>query len=388
MKKIMFYCHVFYPQNTGYSNAFQNIINSILESKEFEVTVVTPYPLGSNIEEIEKEGLKVVRLQPKINVRKIRYFVNDYFYAKDVSNLFKKEDFDMLLVETFDQSIFISCLDPSLYEKTAVRIHATNETEYTIYENKIEYRLRRFLLKKYVSKKINWILSTNSFHIKFAKKHFYNDNLIDIANKNFFVLPNTVSIEKPSSYDVGDRIKLFSLGRMDYLGNNQKGFTDFIYALKLLPQDVLNKFEVKIVGDGNLRGNLVEQCQGMDNIAFVKSMPHEEIISELKRSDAVVLPSRYEGLSMFALEGLSTGNLCIFADAGGLSDMVENNGFLFEPQNIEALRTKLIDLAGLNKEKIIQMKKNSIRLCEQRYSSSVVLEKFKSIFEIIVKGNR
>lgn len=47
MKKVMFYCHVFYPQNSGYSNAFQNLINAILDySSEIQITVVTPYELG------------------------------------------------------------------------------------------------------------------------------------------------------------------------------------------------------------------------------------------------------------------------------------------------------------------------------------------------------
>ena len=49
MKKVMFYCHVFYPQNSGYSNAFQNLINAILDySSEIQITVVTPYELGEN----------------------------------------------------------------------------------------------------------------------------------------------------------------------------------------------------------------------------------------------------------------------------------------------------------------------------------------------------
>ena len=80
MKKVMFYCHVFYPQNTGYSNAFQNLINSILENNlDLEVTVMTPYPLSDGEIELARDRLEVVRLSPKVKIRKIRYFINDYF---------------------------------------------------------------------------------------------------------------------------------------------------------------------------------------------------------------------------------------------------------------------------------------------------------------------
>ena len=82
MKKIMFYCHVFYPQNTGYSNAFQNLINSILANDDSaEITVMTPYPLDEGVAELQSERLKVIRLKPIVNFRIIRYFLNDYLFA-------------------------------------------------------------------------------------------------------------------------------------------------------------------------------------------------------------------------------------------------------------------------------------------------------------------
>lgn len=153
MKKVMFYCHVFYPQNSGYSNAFQNLINSILDYlKDIHITVVTPYPLGEN-KELERDRLEIIRLKPKINIRKIKYFLNDYFFAKEVSERFKSGGYNLLFIETFDQSIFINSLDSSIYEKVIVRIHSTNETEYTIFDQSIDYKIRKFIIQKFLSKK-------------------------------------------------------------------------------------------------------------------------------------------------------------------------------------------------------------------------------------------
>lgn len=389
MKKVMFYCHVFYPQNTGYSNAFQNLINSILENDlDLEVTVMTPFPLPDGEAELVRERLKVVRLFPKVKIRKIRYFLNDYFYAKQVSEKFKDENYDFLIVETFDQAIFINSLDDFVYEKMAVRIHSTNETEYTFFSNNFDHKLRKYLIKNKISKKLKWVLSTNTFHINFAKKYYFDENLINIGDKSFFVLPNAVNSFSPDDFSISEKIKIFSLGRMDYLGNNQKGFTDFIYALKLLPKSVLDKFEIKIVGKGDMRSSLINLCENIGNITFIEEMPHKEVISTLKSSDVVILPSRYEGLSMFALEGLATGNACLFSKTGGLVDMVDDNGILFEPQNIESIASALTDLANLDSKSLIEMKKKSIDICEKRFSSKVIAEKFRTIFDVIVTGNR
>ncbi|WP_188630982.1 glycosyltransferase family 4 protein, partial [Oceanisphaera marina] len=172
------------------------------------------------------------------------------------------------------------------------------------------------------------------------------------------------------------------------LGNNQKGFTDFIYALKLLPKEVLDKFEVKIVGDGDMRESLIDLCKNIDNVEFIKSMPHHEIIEELKNSDVVMLPSRYEGLSMFALEGLATGNVCLFSKTGGLIDIVDGNGMLFEPQNIESIVLALTELSKLEHDKLIEMKRKSIEICKRKFSPKTISEKFQTIFDVIVEGNK
>lgn len=388
MRKVMFYCDVFYPQNTGYSNAFQNLIFSILEyHTDIEITVMTPFPLATGANELVRSRLSIIRLSPRLNIRKIRYFINDYFYAKQVSRKFKSERFDLLIVETFDKAIFINSLDDSIYNKMAVRIHSTNETEYTLFSPGWDFKLRKYIIKYRLTRKVKWFLSTNSFHIDFAKKYYFDDNLINIAEKSFFVLPNSVNVLVTNDFSVSDKIKLIKLGRMDYLGNNQKGFTDFIYALKLLPSSVLEKFEILIVGKGDMQSSLVNLCHDLVNVTFIEEMSHDEVLSALKASDVVVMASRYEGLSMFALEGLATGNACLFSRTGGLIDMVDDNGFLFEPQNIESILSALTDLANLGSNSLIEMKKKSIDLCEERFSSKVVAEKFGTIFDVIVKAN-
>jgi len=384
MKKVMFYCHVFYPQNSGYSNAFQNLINAILDySSEIQITVVTPYELGEN-QELKRDRLEILRLKPRINIRKIRYFLNEYLFAKEVSKKFKLENYNLLFVETFDQSLFINLLDSDIYDKTIIRIHSTSETEYTIFDKSIEYKIRKFIIRNFLSKKIINIASTNSFHIDFAKKYYFDENVIEIGNKNFFIIPNTIKNDDEFiDLNVGDKLKLFILGRMDRLGFNQKGFLDFIYALKLLDNKVVNRFEITVVGKGNEKSKILSLAKEFHNITFIDELPHLQTISFLKQSDIVVLPSRYEGLSMFALEGLATGNAVIFSKTGGLIDLVDGNGFFFEPQNIDSLAEALVKISNLPKDEIIKMKARSIEIVKEKFIPSIVAKKFNSILNIV-----
>jgi len=380
----MFYCHVFYPQNSGYSNAFQNLINAILDySSEIQITVVTPYELGEN-QELKRDRLEILRLKPRINIRKIRYFLNEYLFAKEVSKKFKLENYNLLFVETFDQSLFINSLDSDIYDKTIIRIHSTNETEYTIFDKSIEYKIRKFIIRNFLSKKIINIASTNSFHIDFAKKYYFDENVIEIGNKNFFIIPNTIKNDYEFiDLNVGDKLKLFILGRMDRLGFNQKGFLDFIYALKLLDDKVVNRFEITVVGKGNEKSKILSLAKEFHNITFIDELPHLQTISFLKQSDIAVLPSRYEGLSMFALESLATGNAVIFSKTGGLIDLVDGNGFFFEPQNIDSLAEALVKISNLPKDEIIKMKSRSIEIVKEKFIPSIVAKKFNSILNIV-----
>lgn len=153
---------------------------------------------------------------------------------------------------------------------------------------------------------------------------------------------------------------------------NQKGFFDFISALKLLSKSVLECFEVTIVGSGSEKKRLIDYAGNLANVTFIDHLSHDETLNCLLKSDLVVLPSRYEGLSMFALEGLATGNAVIFSKTGGLVDLVEQNGLFFEPQNIEDLAKSLTVFSQYTDQEIKEMKINSLSIIDKKFSAQVV----------------
>ena len=79
------------------------------------------------------------------------------------------------------------------------------------------------------------------------------------------------------------------------------------------------------------------------------ALDQAELLRELDRSTALVLPSRSEGLPRIVLESFCRGRPVVGARAGGVVDLVRDgeNGVLVEVEDAEALADALVDvLAG------------------------------------------
>lgn len=385
MKRVLIYCDDFFPNNTGYANAFLGLIESLLtNTSDIYIEVITTFPLGDNIE-IERKNLRITRLK-NIKIPKIGFLIKSICNSIFINRYFFKKEFDLLFVETFDNVFFLSFLSKRICKKTLVRVHSTSDTEYTFFSHSFLFNIRRFIIKKFIIKKIKFFASTNNFHIDFMKKHYFKDNVIEIGEKAFFLIPNTTSIDAEDiviKNTNSDKIKLMMLGRMDDLGFNQKGFFDFLLSLKLLSTDQISKFDITIVGKGKNISNVHQFTKEYNNIKVIENLSHKDCLALMKSIDAIVLPSRYEGLSMFALESIALGKICLFSKVGGLIDLVDGNGMLFDPQSFEQLSNNLKTLIGLKDEEILLMKARSREIYLNKFSSMPVCERFLFAYHAI-----
>lgn len=108
-----------------------------------------------------------------------------------------------------------------------------------------------------------------------------------------------------------------------------------IRAFSFLPKD---RFELWLVGDGERRKELEELVKSLDlssNVVFwgIRS----DVAAVLHTSDAIVMSSHYEGLSLSSLEGMSVGKPFIASDVDGLRDIVKEAGLLFPCQDEKTL---------------------------------------------------
>ena len=103
-------------------------------------------------------------------------------------------------------------------------------------------------------------------------------------------------------------------------------------------------YEFYVVGDGPLRKELEELSEVLGvNAIFTGSVSKNKVAFYLSNSDLFILNSSYEGLPHIVLEAMHYGASVLASRVGGTPEIVldENNGFLFEFDNIEELVNKI-----------------------------------------------
>lgn len=147
-------------------------------------------------------------------------------------------------------------------------------------------------------------------------------------------------------------INIVCVGRLD---NKQKDWNTLIKAIALIPESYLIGINVNILGDGGDK-NTILKCiknNNLDDKVFLHGhKSEEEVIKNLKMADISILPSRYEGFGMSAVEAMIYGALTITSNYPASKDYIINGvtGFSFPVGDEVALSRLIINYIN-NREK-------------------------------------
>lgn len=351
----------FHPNVGGYAHATSNFVKAISAQKNTFVTVVTPVQLGDHAE-LQADGITVVRLESRFTSFRYSTLINQVIWAKLLIQQIRNNSYDFILFETLENPITLflitKYLDKNLARKIAIRIHAANATEIVVYGEKLLQRIY-FWLTKCAVKKIPNISATTQYYIDFFKEHFASNSIFRTF-KNYSVIPN-VSFEPQSSGDPRpvrkkETFDIFSLGRLNSVGYNQKNFELILFAIFLLGKsnpELYKKINLTLVGDGEFSEKIIQTISSLslvEKVKLVSRLPHNEVRNMQRHSDAVVLASRFEGQSMFALESLAAGAPLIVSQGTGITDLVDDgiNGFQIDPDNPYDLASAIVKISHSN----------------------------------------
>jgi glycosyltransferase involved in cell wall biosynthesis len=175
-----------------------------------------------------------------------------------------------------------------------------------------------------------------------VKRWYISDNQLIMAKKRFITIPNAITVKAPRQNDISfnkRRHNFLTLGRMDEMGANQKGFDDILMAIILLSDTDKKSVSITFIGKGSDRERLMKIASNIPFVEFnfVESLPNNEVSILLYKTDCVILASRYEGMSVFAMESLACSCPVIFSNVGGIAEFIKGNGYLFEPGNASDL---------------------------------------------------
>jgi len=137
----------------------------------------------------------------------------------------------------------------------------------------------------------------------------------------------------PSRWE-DERLKILFVGRLD----EQKGIDTLLDAVEPFG----DKLCVRIVGKAVVGG-----AQGQRNVFQVEWLGWRslaEVATEIAAADVVVVPSRWEGFGLVALEAMRGGCAVVASRVGGLAEIVVDGvtGRLVDPDSPEQLSRALI----------------------------------------------
>jgi len=375
-KRVLIYCPVFLPEVSGYTHAFKQLILNLLNNG-FEVDVITPQALKSGYEEpFKHQNLKVYRYNPTLKIWGLGLFYQYYKQANYIRKLNEQRKYNLLLIETGDVPLLTYFLSKSILNKTTVRFHSTSDTEYLHLGKHKKYKLRKWFWQYLSGKKVRHLCATNTYHLNYAQHKVLHTATL----KSKHVLTNTVDVAPHNTAAKSNPLNFVVLGRMDEEGFKQKGFDVLLKALEAVKLDIQQaKAQIHIIGNGSCFAYFKKQVSAYDFVKLTPEINHDELLKLLQQSDVVILPSLYEGVSMFALEALATGNAVIFSNTGGLIEMVDGNGVLITPGNANDLALAIKKL--LNETQLQKLKMQSVLVAGNKFSSEVQYAQFIDLYK-------
>lgn len=149
--------------------------------------------------------------------------------------------------------------------------------------------------------------------------------------------------------------RLVAIGRL----SGQKGQLVLMPMMERL-KDELPGIELRILGDGELRGALEGEiaARGLErHVALTGWQDEAGVRAALADSHALILPSFAEGLPMVAMEAMAAGRPAIATWVAGIAELVQHGvtGWLVPPGDADALAAAVRALAEMPAEKRARM---------------------------------
>ena len=228
-----------------------------------------------------------------------------------------------------------------------------------------------------------WRKSYDVIDYIITPSNFYRNKFIEfgVNPEKVVHIPNFLDRNKTVVNNRIDR-KLYYLyfGRL----SEEKGILTLIKAMKYISASLY------IVGSGPLKSeicNLIE-ANKLNNIKMLGFKGGQELIDIVGNAKAVVLPSEwYENGPYSAIEALQLGRPIIGANIGGIPELVDGNGFLFESGNVTSLISAIYKIEMESDDIYNMHEKKSEEIFEQYYTAEKHVRDLSEVYSKAVKNH-
>jgi glycosyltransferase involved in cell wall biosynthesis len=310
----------------------QVVVNlcKFIDKQRFEVSVLCLRDLGEFVQEVEKEGVRVLAISQKKNG-------TDYLSFLKVAQVFNQEKIEVIHTHNTQPLI-----DGTIASFLSLNVKTIVHTDHgRSFPDKKRYMLAEWIASHFVYKIVGVSDATSENLINYEK----------IPKNKILTLHNGIDT---SRYDVSvdKNVKLNALG-IDRIGpiigviarlSKEKGID---YLLEAMPI-ILKRFNdcmLVVIGDGNLKDFLIQKTNSLGiNKHVLFTGTRLDIPEILKCLDLYVLPSVSEGLPMVLLEAMAAHCPIVATAVGGVPTIIHHNvtGSIVKPGDSGKLANEII----------------------------------------------
>ncbi len=219
-------------------------------------------------------------------------------------------------------------------------------------------------IERYLARRADAIVSISHFEYQSAVKAGIKHPMHRIIPHG---IPAASANIRPVIQTAGDGLHLLFVGRFD----EQKG-VDLLFDAWKDPR--LDAIHLWLIGDTTLETDVtIPQQPNVHSLGWIRN---DQMDGYMVSFDAVIMPSRWEGFGLVALEAMRNARPVLASRAGGLPELIIDrvNGRLIDPEDREELIKVLV---GLSPRELVRMGEEAFGIfsagfewdfCYQRWS--------------------
>lgn len=347
----------------GVATYIQNLVSSQAENPDISQIIIYCSDTNSNLQNF------------KFKSNKIR--VLSYPYKRGLSGVFKILMMKKSIMAENPDIIHVHSTFAGLIR--IMYLFSKNKNKIIYCAHGWSFNKQTSNLKKMLYKVVEKILSYGCFKIvNISKDESESANFIK-QSKMVTIYNSIPDILLDSTKIISNKRQLIFIGRFD----KQKGVDLLLDALDSVK---LNSLKITVVGDVVLNQHSDFKKKNMANVNFVGWKNSEDINGLLQDSAALVMPSRWEGFGLTALEAMRSSRMVIASTAGALPELVVDNynGIIFDKNSITSLRNALLKFSRMTAKDITTLGNNGREVYLSRFNYDNMIYQLNSLYSEVI----
>lgn len=297
-----------------------------------------------------------------------RNIINIFSAIKQIHEVIEKVNPDIIHVHSTWAGLFVRL--PYLIKRKKYKIIYTAHGWSFIMDVSKKKKFLYAIIEKVLSIVTDKIINISNFEEKEALNY-------GLDKKKMEVIYNGV---KDINYNIkcnvdenNNKIKLLFVGRLD----KTKGID---ILLDIYNKNKFKNLHLYIIGESVL-DNI--EIKSDDTITYLGWIDNKDIDKYYQMCDVVIMPSRWDGFGLVAIEAMRNSKPVIVSNRGALPELVKNgiNGYIFQIENIDTLEMILKDL---NKKELVALGKCARKIYEDKYTADIFCEKILTVYKNIL----